>query len=638
MMVLPDVVGVQFLTLLPQNDMIKTIKNSSWRERMQAIILAAGMGRRLKDLTKDQTKCMVTVNNVSLIERLLGQLDGLHLSRIVMVVGYKADKLMEFVQGLPVKTPVVFVENNDYASTNNIYSLYLAREYMTDQDTILCESDLIVEDSVLTELVADERPDLALVDRFESWMDGTVVKLAADDRITAVVPKSDFDYAQTGDYYKTVNIYKFSKDFSTHQYMPFLKAYIDVFGNNEYYEQVLRVITVFEKTGIRAKCLHNQKWYEIDDIQDRDIAEGLFAEGDDRIAQMTQRFGGFWRYPRLLDFCYLVNPYFPSGRMMSEMEYNFRTLLTQYPSGERVISLLAQKNYGVNADKIVVGNGAAELIKVLLEQEDGLIGFIRPTFEEYPNRYPKEKSVFFDAEGPDFRYTAEDIRKFFLEDAVKNVGMVILINPDNPSGNYIPKAEVLQLASDFEEKGVRLLVDESFVDFSDEQDPTLLHDEILSEHQNLIVMKSLSKSYGIPGLRLGLLASENKMLVRKVKNNISIWNINSFAEYFLQIFEKYRGEYESALARFREERDFLIDSISKIPGLRSMPSQANYLMVQTDTNIITASDLAKKLLSEQDVLVRDLTNKVNRDDLIRIAIRSREENERIVEGMKRAME
>ena len=605
---------------------------------MQAIILAAGMGRRLKDLTKDQTKCMVTVNNVSLIERLLGQLDGLHLSRIVMVVGYKADKLMEFVQGLPVKTPVVFVENNDYASTNNIYSLYLAREYMTDQDTILCESDLIVEDSVLTELVADERPDLALVDRFESWMDGTVVKLAADDRITAVVPKSDFDYAQTGDYYKTVNIYKFSKDFSTNQYMPFMKAYIDVFGNNEYYEQVLRVITVFEKTGIRAKCLHNQKWYEIDDIQDRDIAEGLFAEGDDRIAQMTQRFGGFWRYPRLLDFCYLVNPYFPSGRMMSEMEYNFRTLLTQYPSGERVISLLAQKNYGVNADKIVVGNGAAELIKVLLEQEDGSIGFIRPTFEEYPNRYPKEKSVFFDVEGPDFRYTAEDIRKFFLEEAVKNVSMVILINPDNPSGNYITKAEVLQLASDFEEKGVRLLVDESFVDFSDEQDPTLLHDEILSEHPNLIVMKSLSKSYGIPGLRLGLLASENKMLVRKVKNNISIWNINSFAEYFLQIFEKYRGEYESALARFREEREFLIDSISKIPGLRSMPSQANYLMVQTDTNIIAASDLAKKLLSEQDVLVRDLTNKVNRDDLIRIAIRSREENERIVEGMKRAME
>lgn len=601
---------------------------------MQAIILAAGMGRRLKELTKDQTKCMVEVNHVSLIERLLGQLDRLHLSRVVMVVGYKSEKLMDFVKSMDVVTPIVFVENKDYATTNNIYSLYLAREYMTDQDTILCESDLIVEDSVLTELIEDERPDLALVDRFESWMDGTVVKLAADDRITAVVPKSDFNYAETGDYYKTVNIYKFSKEFSTRQYMPFLKAYIDVFGNNEYYEQVLRVITVFERTGIRAKCLHGQKWYEIDDIQDRDIAEGLFADGDDRIAQMTQRFGGFWRYPRLLDFCYLVNPYFPSERMMSEMEYSFRTLLTQYPSGERVISLLAQKNYGVNADRIVVGNGAAELIKVLLEQEKDKIGFIRPTFEEYPNRYPAEKSVYFEAEGPAYRYTAEDVREFFIG---KNVGMVVLINPDNPSGNYIPKADVLQLASDFESEGIRLLVDESFVDFADEADSTLLHDEILLEHPNLIVMKSLSKSYGIPGLRLGLLASANTMLVRSIKRGISIWNINSFAEYFLQIFEKYSGDYAGALVRFREERECLRTELSKIHGVTVHPSQANYLMIQVDSSRITAAELAKKLLDEQEVLVRDLTNKVNRDDLIRIAIKSREENERIVEGIKKAM-
>ena len=601
---------------------------------MQAIILAAGMGRRLKELTKDQTKCMVEVNHVSLIERLLGQLDRLHLSRVVMVVGYKSGKLMDFVKSMDVVTPIVFVENKDYATTNNIYSLYLAREYMTDQDTILCESDLIVEDSVLTELIEDDRPDLALVDKFESWMDGTVVKLASDDRIIAVVPKSDFDYAETGDYYKTVNIYKFSKEFSTNQYMPFLKAYIDVFGNNEYYEQVLRVITAFERTGIRAKCLHGQKWYEIDDIQDRDIAEGLFADGENRIAQMTTRFGGFWRYPRLLDFCYLVNPYFPSERMMAEMEYNFRTLLTQYPSGERVIALLAQKNYDVNADKIVVGNGAAELIKALLDQEDCKIGFIRPTFEEYPNRYPEEKSVYFEAEAPGYRYGAKDVLEFFGN---KNVNMVVLINPDNPSGNYIPKADVLDMAIEFESQGVRLLVDESFVDFSDEMDASLLNEDILSEHPNMIVIKSLSKSYGIPGIRLGLLASANTMLVRRVKSDISIWNINSLAEYFLQIFEKYRGDYANALARFREERKFLYDELSAIPGVTVHPSQANYFMIQFDERRITASEMALKLLHEQEVLVRDLTKKVDRPDLIRVAIRSREENERLVEGIKEVL-
>lgn len=625
---------------------------------MQAIILAAGMGKRLKELTKDQTKCMVEVNHVSLIERLLGQLERLHLSRIVMVVGYKSERLMSFVKSLDVSTPIIFVENKDFASTNNIYSLYLARDYMVEMDTILCESDLIVEDSILTDLVEDERPDLAVVDRFESWMDGTVVKLAGDDRITAVVPKSDFDYAETGDYYKTVNIYKFSKDFSLNQYMPFLKAYIEVFGNNEYYEQVLRVITVFERTGIRAKRLDGQKWYEIDDIQDRDIAEGLFADGENRIAQMTQRFGGFWRYPRLLDFCYLVNPYFPSERMMAEMEYNFRTLLTQYPSGERVISTIAQKNYSVPKEQIVVGNGAAELIKATLDLEEGKIGFILPTFEEYPNRYPKGRSVLYKVEDPEYRYSAQDVLKFFMKDASTvpdaasragssqsmpdteesddaSVSMVVVVNPDNPSGNYIPKADVLMMAAEFAKNGVRLLIDESFVDFADEPDSSFLDASILASNPNLIVIKSLSKSYGIPGLRLGILASADTARVARIKKAIPIWNINSFAEFFLQIFEKYRGDYEHALTLFRKERIYMIESIDGIDGLSAFPSQANYLMIQTDPKKITAAELARRLLDEQDVLVRDLTGKTGREDLLRIAIRNREENERVIEGLRK---
>ncbi|MCR4605759.1 MAG: aminotransferase class I/II-fold pyridoxal phosphate-dependent enzyme, partial [Eubacterium sp.] len=597
---------------------------------MQAIILAAGMGRRLKDLTKDQTKCMVTVNGVSLIERLLGQLDELHLSRIVIVVGYKADKLMEFVQGLSVKTPIVFVDNKEYASTNNIYSLYLAREYMVEMDSILCESDLIVEDSALKELVDDERPDLALVDKYESWMDGTVVKITPDDRITAVVPKSDFNFADSGEYYKTVNIYKFSKEFSLNQYMPFLKAYIDVFGNNEYYEQVLRVITVFERTGIRVKRLEGQKWYEIDDIQDRDIAEGIFAAGNEKISRMTQRFGGFWRYPRLLDFCYLVNPYFPSDRMTEELDYSFRRLLTQYPSGERVISLLAEKNYNVSADNIVVGNGAAELIKVLLDDETGNIGFIRPTFEEYGNRYAKEKSVVYNVGTPDYRYDANDVLAFFSD---KNVDMVVLINPDNPSGNYIEKADVLRLASEFEKKGTRLLVDESFVDFADRQGETLLNEDILNAHPNLIVIKSLSKSYGIPGLRLGLAASADEKRIRLIKDNIPIWNINSFAEYFLQIYEKYQGDYAGALARFREVRNRMKDGLSAIKGDEVLPSQANYFMIKVDAGIINASDLARNLMEKYDILVRDLTNKIDRNDMLRVAIRSEYENEKLIQGI-----
>ena len=125
---------------------------------MQAIILAAGMGKRLKDLTNDNTKCMIKVNGVTLIERMLKQLDELNLNQIVIVVGYQAQKLIEYISNLSIKTNIVYVTNDIYNRTNNIYSLYLAKEYLTKDDTLLLESDLIFEDKALERLVNDPYP------------------------------------------------------------------------------------------------------------------------------------------------------------------------------------------------------------------------------------------------------------------------------------------------------------------------------------------------------------------------------------------------------------------------------------------------------------------------------------------------
>ena len=407
---------------------------------MQAIILAAGMGKRLGELTQGNTKCMIRVGGETLIERVLRQLDALHLSRIVIVIGYKGAELREYLSHVSVQTPLIFIENPIYDKTNNIYSLYLAKDYMREQDTLLLESDIIMEDTVLTKLVEHPYPDLALVDKYESWMDGTVVMIDEENRIQHFIPNSQFRYEEIPDYYKTVNIYKFSQTFSEHMYVPFLEAYSSALGNNEYYEQVLRVITMLDNSTLRALPLEGEQWYEIDDIQDLDIAESIFT--DNQYDLLCSRYGGYWRYPHLLDFCYLVNPYFPNQRLRDELAASFNRLLTEYPSGQKVNNLLAAKDFGVKQEYILVGNGAAELIKALTIQMLGKVGIVRPTFEEYPNRLMEEQIVAYEPQRLDFRYTADDLMDYFEG---KQIWSLVLINPDNPTGNYIPYEDCLRL-------------------------------------------------------------------------------------------------------------------------------------------------------------------------------------------------
>ncbi|MBQ3669811.1 MAG: aminotransferase class I/II-fold pyridoxal phosphate-dependent enzyme [Clostridia bacterium] len=598
---------------------------------MQAIILAAGMGKRLKELTRDNTKCMLRINGVTLIERMLRQLDSRKLNRIVIVAGYQAEKLISFVNSLNINTPIEFVINDVYSKTNNIYSLSLAADKLLKDDTLLLESDLIFEDSVLDTLIDDPRPTLALVDKYESWMDGTCVKLAADDSIDAFVPGKRFKFSEIGDYYKTVNIYKFGREFSISHYVPFLQAYRAALGENEYYEQVLRVIAMLDEPGIKAKRLTGQAWYEIDDIQDLDIATSIFTpNSDERVRLLQSRYGGYWRYPKLIDFCYLVNLYYPPERMKAEIRASFDKLLTEYPSGMRVNSLLAAKNFGVKQDMILVGNGAAELIKSLLSSLTGRTGFIRPTFDEYPNRYNENESVYFVPARPDYAYTADDVMEYFDDKAIANL---VLVNPDNPSGNYIPKADVLRLCNWCGERNIKLIVDESFIDFADEEDSTLLNNALLEKHPHMYVMKSISKSYGVPGLRLGVLASGDTGLIEALKKDVAIWNINSFAEFFMQIEEKYKSDYRDALQRLRAERARFQNALSSLDGVSVIPSQANFVMARLDDDI-SPKELLKALLIRHNLLIKELTTKTNGRNYLRLAIRNREDDDLLIEAMR----
>ena len=620
---------------------------------MQAIILAAGMGRRLGELTKENTKCMVPVNGTRLIDRLLGQLSGLALNRVIIVVGYQGQKLIDYIgHRYDDQLKIEFAENPVYDKTNNIYSLSIVKDQLQEDDTLLIESDLIFSNRFFPMILENPYPNLALVAKYESWMDGTMVRLDDEQNIVNFISKEAFDYNDVASYYKTVNIYKFSKDFLQQQYVPFLDAYTKAVGNNEYYENVLRIISLLNSHNMKALPVGNEKWYEIDDKQDLDIAEALFADDKDVIRKYYGRYGGFWRFPQMLDFCYLVNPYFPSKRMKDELRSNFDTLLTEYPSGMKVNTLIASKCFGVSESYIVPGNGAAELIKVLMEDlvetkylehlfrdtaiiKKPKVGFVRPTFEEYPNRYYQESQVTYVPQNEDYRYTADDLMEFFAD---KEIQTLMLINPDNPTGNFIPKADVLRLAQWCEEHSIRLVVDESFVDFSvDYKTNSLLSDEILETYPHMAVMKSISKSFGVPGLRLGILASANKELISHIKKEVSIWNLNSFAEFFMQIYNKHEKDYLKACEKFVAERADFEQQLRTIPFLRVMPTQANYFLCEV-LPPYTAKEIVIYMLRQHNILTRDCSLKPGLDpnkQYMRIAVRNHADNTRLVEGMRK---
>ena len=595
------------------------------------------MGRRLGDLTKDNTKCMVKVNGVALIDRLLGQLSALDLNRVVIVVGYEGDKLIAHIgDRYAGRLNIEYIVNPIYDRTNNIYSLALTKDKLQEDDTLLIESDLIFDDKMFSLILGNPYPNLALVAKYQTWMDGTMVRIDEDNNVVNFITKSAFKYSDVDYYYKTVNIYKFSREFLVQKYIPFLDAYCAALGNNEYYEQVLRVICMLDNSELKALPISGEKWYEIDDVQDLDIAEALFASDEEHQKLYMKRFGGYWRFPGMLDYCYLVNPYFPSPRLKDELRANFDTLLTEYPSGMYVNSLLAGKCFGVRQDYVVPGNGAAELIKSLMGRLEGKLGVIYPTFEEYPNRRVKDTLEIFVPQTEDFHYTADDVIGYFSEHRPDSL---LLINPDNPSGNYIPYKDVLRLAEWCKNEGVRLVVDESFVDFSSEfPHNTLLRNDLLERFPDLIVVKSISKSFGVPGLRLGIMASADTELIAFVKKDVSIWNLNSFAEFFMQIYTKHEGDYRKAAEKFGNERGRFYEDLRSIPYLKVYPSEANYFLCEVMPPY-NSHNLAVTLLKNHNILIKDCSGKkaFAGRNCIRLAVRNRQDNERLVSALKQVL-
>lgn len=591
---------------------------------MQAIMLAAGKGSRLGKYTKNNTKCMLNINGKTLLERAIDALVLAGIKDFILVLGYKKDNVKKFIKDkeLDKKINITYIDNDIYDKTNNIYSLYLAKDYLIKDDTVLLESDLIYDQNIVKDLVDSKEKDAAVVAKYEEWMDGTVVKLSNSGAISSFIEKKDFDYKEVDKYYKTVNIYKFSKEFSNKFYLPFLESYIKAYGNNEYYELVLKVITGLKEVNLHGLILDNKDWYEIDDCQDLDIAKAIFANNsDEKLKAFHKRYGGYWRFNNVKDYCYLVNPYFPTKKMIEKMKYSFEELLFNYPSGQTIETICASRMFkNISEDNILIGNGAAELINTLKYIVKGKITLSIPSFNEYVRCFPNNEFVFIETKNNDYKLDLNTIISY-----LNKCDTLILVCPDNPTGSSLTYEETIKLLDKSKEMNKQIIFDESFMDFAKEN-YTLVDDDILNKYPNLVVIKSISKSYGIPGLRLGILASSNKEYIKNIREKLPVWNINSIGEYFLQIFPLYKKDYEIACTKIKKERDIFLKELSNIRELTIYNSDANYFMIKLNKG--KASSLAEYLLENGKVLIKVLNGKngFDNEEYIRIAIKTRDEN------------
>lgn len=594
-------------------------------------MLAAGMGKRLAKYTSNNTKCMVEVAGEKLIDRAIRSIKKAGINRFVLVIGYQGENLKKYIlEKHKGEMEFVFIENKDYATTNNIYSFYLAKEELIKDDTILLESDVIFEDDLVKKMVEFPCSDIAAVAKYESWMDGTCVTLEEDNTIHSFVEKANMKKEKMDRYYKTVNLYKFSVPFVRDIYLPFLEAYMKAYGLNAYYETTLKLLCMLPNVKLKAFLMNEIPWYEIDDAQDLSIANGLFLKGLARYQLITSTFGGFWRYSKIKDFCYLVNPYFPQQKLVEKMQNEFPILLTQYPSGENVQNMNAERLFNVDEHHILVGNGAAELINSLGHVTRGSIAVNLPSFNEYVRCFKNCELHAIDNSRNDYQMSMSDIKK-----AIDECDWTAIVNPDNPSGFMLDEKEVMELCSYAKKLNKHLIIDESFVDFADgKRRFTLLRNDFINEYPNVVVIKSISKSYGVPGLRLGLLACSDTDLLKKIRDDMQIWNINSFAEYYLQIYQLFSKDYDKACDAIVIERNRMIGELSKIKSLRVYPSEANYVLV--DLKETNSLDLASKLLEEKNILIKDLSTKnyFHNKNFIRLAIRDEVDNNCLIEAMK----
>lgn len=340
---------------------------------------------------------------------------------------------------------------------------------------------------------------------------------------------------------------------------------------------------------------------------------------------------GYERAKEVIDFCFIANPYYPTAEMLADMQRNLPNLIKSYPSSN---PLLSQQNLAavlhVDPEHLIIGNGATELIALLNVTLIDRLAVPIPTFGEYIEKMKDLRDAELYSLDPERRYQI-DLDEYLAWVHQRNLKDLLVINPGNPTGQFLPFDEM----EDFLRRGKDLeliIVDESFIDFAGDPVPSLL--PVAEGYSNLLIVRSMSKHCGVPGLRLGYCYSANLYVLNRLRRFMPTWNLNTLAQYFLSLLPATDAEYHDGRKRLIKDVRYLYHSLKEIPHIDVYPTGANFVLFKI-RNGMTATQLQARLLSEHGMYVRDCSNKLGMDAFhIRVASQGREKDARLVKALR----
>lgn len=589
---------------------------------MHGLILAAGRGTRLGLAGASTPKPLLKLpNGETLLGRLVRQMRTVGIHTITIVVGHMDQSVREHIRSLPVEASIDFVFARDFATTNNVVSMLLglgsaASFAKPGEDLLFAECDVVLTDEAFREIAHSAGSNIAVISPFSAGMDGTVVSVRQNYISSVIPPRLQSAEIRLEEHFKTVNIYRFADKVWRQRLPRLLEWQISEVGVTDYYENAIGMIVYALEHQLEALTIDPANWHEIDDLNDLRIANEKVFPGHD-VQSVLATHGGWWDLP-YLDFAYLRNMHFPPVGMIAQLKEALPSLLHNYGSSQERVDEKLSWLLNVESAKLVSLAGLSAIYPHLVADYNRPTTWIpNETFGEYSARFPNAS-----------RYPDGEWKKVLSRLSPE---AIVLVNPNNPTGFLDSVDDVVSAA--LEHRQVLFIVDESFVAFTGE--PTLL--EFADLPENILILRSMSKEIGMPGLRLGFAYAADISLIQKIRERQPVWALNSVAEFAITLMLKFKSEYALSFKYFEKDKAAMIMRLNREPGVRIQTDvHGCFLLANIDRGLYP--DIVPRLAKNR-ILVKDVSGRVvtpENNSVLRLAIRPHDDVTALVSGMRLA--